>query len=299
MAMKALRVLGWSVAGLLAVLGLLALGVMLLSQRKVERTLDIKVAPVAYVDTAEAIARGKYLFESRGCAECHGTDGAGRVFIDNDPSMRARSPNITRGPGSVVARYTEVDWVRAIRHGVKPDGRPIMIMPSEDYNRLTDADLAALVAYTRRLPPATGTAAEFTLPFMFKAMYVVGVVTDAPERIDHSLPPAQPVAEQVNAAHGAYVANMCLGCHGARLTGGKIPGGPPDWPAAADLTPASAVMKSYDSVDKFKSMLRTGKAPDGHALQVMPFPTLKQLNDTDVEALYLYLKSLPASSSKG
>ena len=57
MAMKALRVLGWSVAGLLAVLGLLALGVMLLSQRKVERTLDIKVAPVAYVDTAEAIAR--------------------------------------------------------------------------------------------------------------------------------------------------------------------------------------------------------------------------------------------------
>ena len=91
--MKALRVLGWSVAGLLAVLGLLALGVMLLSQRKVERSLDIKVAPVAYVDTAEAIARGKYLFESRGCAECHGTDGAGRVFIDNGPSMRARSPN--------------------------------------------------------------------------------------------------------------------------------------------------------------------------------------------------------------
>ena len=297
--MRALRVLGWSVAGLLAVLGLLAVGVTLLSQRKYERTLDIKIAPAAYVDTAEAITRGKYLFESRGCAECHGSDGAGRVFIDSSPSMRARSPNITRGPGSVVTGYKEVDWVRAIRHGVKPDGRPLLIMPSEDYNRFTDADLAALVAYTRSLPPATGTAAEFTLPFMFKAMYVAGVVTDAPERIDHTLPPAQPVAEQVNAAHGAYVANMCLGCHGARLTGGKVPGGPPDWPAAADLTPASAVMKSYDSVDKFKSMLRTGKAPDGRALQVMPFPTLKQLNDTDVEALYLYLKALPGSSGKG
>jgi mono/diheme cytochrome c family protein len=297
--MKVLRVLGWLVAGLLAVLGLLAVGVTLLSQRKYERTLDIKVAPVAYVDTAEAIARGKYLFESRGCAECHGTNGAGRVFIDSGASMRARSPNITRGPGSVVTGYKEVDWVRTIRHGVKPDGRPILIMPSEDYNRLTDADLAALVAYTRSLPPATGAAAELTLPFIFKAMYVAGVVTDAPERIDHTLSPAQPVAEQVNAAHGAYVANMCLGCHGARLTGGKIPGGPPDWPAAADLTPASAVMKSYDSVDKFKSMLRTGKAPDGRALQVMPFATLKQLNDTDVEALYLYLKALPGPSGKG
>lgn len=297
--MKALRVLGWSVAGLVAALGLVALAVIVLSQRKYERTLDIKIAPVAYVDAAEAVARGKYLFESRGCAECHGNDGAGRVFIENGASMRARSPNITRGPGSVVTGYKEVDWVRTIRHGVKPDGRPILIMPSEDYNRLTDADLAALVAYTRALPPASGTAAEFTLPFIFKAMYVAGVVTDAPERIDHSLPPAQPVAEQANAAHGAYVANMCLGCHGARLTGGKIPGGPPDWPAAADLTPASAVMKSYDSVDKFKSMLRTGKAPDGRALQVMPFSTLKQLNDTDVEALYLYLKALPAASAKG
>jgi mono/diheme cytochrome c family protein len=296
--MRALRVLGWSVAGLLVVVGLLAVGVILMSQRKYERTLDIKVAPVAYVDTAEAVARGKYLFESRGCAECHGKDGAGRVFIDNGASMRARSPNITRGPGSVVAGYKEVDWVRTIRHGVKPDGRPILIMPSEDYNRLTDADLSALVAYTHSLPPASGTAAEFTLPFIFKVMYVAGVVTDAPERIDHTLPPAQPVAEQVNAAHGAYVANMCLGCHGARLTGGKIPGGPPDWPAAADLTPASAVMKSYDSVDKFKSMLRTGKAPDGRAVQVMPFATLKQLNDTDVEALYLYLKALPATSAK-
>jgi hypothetical protein len=58
-------------------------------------------------------------------------------------------------------------------------------------------------------------------------------------------------------------------------------------------------MKSYDSVDKFKSMLRTGKAPDGRAVQVMPFATLKQLNDTDVEALYLYLKALPANSAKG
>jgi mono/diheme cytochrome c family protein len=94
--MKALRVLGWSAAGLLAILGLLAVGVVLLSQRKFERTVDIKVAPVAYVDTPDSVARGKYLFESRGCAECHGSNGAGRVFIDNGASMRARSPNITR-----------------------------------------------------------------------------------------------------------------------------------------------------------------------------------------------------------
>jgi hypothetical protein len=44
-------------------------------------------------------------------------------------------------------------------------------------------------------------------------------------------------------------------------------------------------------------MFRSGKAPDGRAVQVMPFPTLKQMSDTDVEALFLYLKSLPAQPS--
>ena len=294
--MRALRVIGWAIAVLLALIGLLAAGAHLLSQRKYERRLDIKAAPVAYVSTPEAIERGKYLFESRGCGECHGGNGAGRVFADDGKSLKLKSPNITRGPGGVVASYTEVDWVRAIRHGVKPDGRPLLVMPCEDYNRLTDADLAALVAYTRQLPPVEGTAAEFKLPLIFKALYVAGAVKDAPERIDHSLPPAKPVAEAVNVEHGAYVANMCIGCHGPKLTGGKIPGGPPDWPAAADLTSASAVMKNYDSAEKFKTMFRTGKATDGRALQVMPFPSLKQMNDTDVEALYLYLKSLPAQS---
>ena len=297
--MKALRVIGWAIAVLLALIGLLAAGAHLLSQRKYERRLDIKAAPVAYVSTPEAIERGKYLFESRGCGECHGGNGAGRVFADDGKSLKLKSPNITRGPGGVVASYTEVDWVRAIRHGVKPDGRPLLVMPCEDYNRLTDADLAALVAYTRQLPPVEGTAAEFKLPLIFKALYVAGAVKDAPERIDHSLPPAKPVAEAINVEHGAYVANMCIGCHGAKLTGGKIPGGPPDWPAAADLTSASAVMKNYESAEKFKTMFRTGKATDGRALQVMPFPSLKQMNDTDVEALYLYLKSLPPRPAGG
>ena len=291
--MKALKIIGWTIAVLLALVGLLAAGAHFMSQRKYERKLEIKAAPVAYASTPDAIERGRYLFESRGCGECHGSNGAGRVFADDGQSLKLKSPNITRGPGGVVANYTEVDWVRAIRHGVKPDGRPLLVMPCEDYNRLTDADLAAIVAYSRQLPPVEGTAAEFKLPLIFKALYVAGVIKDAPERIDHSLPPARPVAEAVTVEHGAYVANMCIGCHGEKLAGGKIPGGPPDWPAAADLTAGSSVMKSYDSADKLKTMFRTGKAPGGRALQVMPFPSLKQMSDTDVEALYLYLKALP------
>ena len=69
-------------------------------------------------------------------------------------ALSARSPNIT--PGGVVAKYSDVDWVRAIRHGVRPDGRALFVMPSEDYNRFTDADVAALIAFARTLPPVAG-----------------------------------------------------------------------------------------------------------------------------------------------
>ncbi|WP_229256438.1 hypothetical protein [Duganella lactea] len=43
------------------------------------------------------------------------------------------------------------DWVRTLRHGVKPDGRPVQFMPSEDYNRLSDADTASLILYLQQL----------------------------------------------------------------------------------------------------------------------------------------------------
>lgn len=46
--------------------------------------------------------------------------------------------------------------MRSIRHGLAPSGRPLRLMPSEDYNRLTDDDLAAVVAWVRQLPPASG-----------------------------------------------------------------------------------------------------------------------------------------------
>ena len=112
------------------------------------------IAPVALRSDAASVERGGYLFRSRGCGDCHGMDGAGAVVVD-DGAMHIRAPDITPAPTGVVAGYSPVDWVRTIRHGVKPDGRPVMIMPSEEYNRLVDADLAAIVAYVRQLAPAT------------------------------------------------------------------------------------------------------------------------------------------------
>jgi len=281
--------------GVLSLVLLLAAAVAALvwnGERKRERVVALPaLQPPAFVDGAAARERGAYLYASRGCAECHGANGAGRVFVD-DGSLRLKAPAIHSGPGSVTLAYKPEDWDRLVRHGVKPSGAPVMIMPAEDYNRLTDADFVALVAYVRSLPPAGGGAAEIVLPLPVRVLYGAGVIEDAAAKIDHSLPVQQPVADGATVEHGQYVANMCKGCHGPDLAGGKIPGGPPDWPPAARLTKgAGDAIDRYPSAESLMAMFRSGKRADGSVVRVMPFESLAKLNDTDVRALYLYLKS--------
>ncbi|MCE9661450.1 MAG: cytochrome c [Burkholderiales bacterium] len=287
-----------TLVGVVSLIGVAVVAVFVLAtlgDRKLARRVEVAVAGVPFAADAASIERGHYLFRSRGCGDCHGLDGSGGVVVE-DGGMLIRAPNITAGPGGATAAYTPADWERTIRHGVKPNGQPVILMPSEEYARYTDADLAAVVAYVRQLPPKSGEGATVRLPLPVRVLYAVGVVRDAAEKIDHSLPPSQPVAEAVTAAHGAYVANGCTGCHRADLSGGKIAGAPPDWPAAARLAPGEgSVMPRYKDADAFAAMLKTGKRPDGSAVsKVMPFVALREMNDVDVRALYLHLTTMPA-----
>jgi len=190
-----------------------------------------------------------------------------------------------------MASYQPVDWVRSIRHGVGADGHALRLMPSEDYNRLTDDDLASIVAYVRQLPPQSGREhGIIQLPLPGRVMYGLGGIPEAVTKIDHSLPPAKPVPEGVTPEHGRYVAQMCAGCHGTRLLGGKITGAPPDWPAAARLAPGEgSAMPRYQDVEAFVAMMRSGKRADGSAIAVMPFASLKTMSETDLRALHLFL----------
>jgi len=289
---------------LLAALGallLLALAVVLTgwvqAAHKMERRIDVRVAAVALPGDAPAIERGRYLFNSRGCAECHGTNGGGHKVIDQG-GLLVVSPHVSPGPGSATAAYRVEDWVRAIRHGLDPAGRPLMIMPSEDYNRFTDADLGALVAYVKQMPAVEGETTVIKFPPPVRVLYGLGLIQDSAAKIDHALPPAQPVPEGPTAEHGRYVAQMCVGCHGPGYSGGKIPGGPPDWPAAANLTSGSgSAMARYASVDAFIAMMKSGKRPGGEPIAVMPFPSLSQMNDADLRGLHAFLQTLPARES--
>ncbi|MES1162931.1 MAG: cytochrome c, partial [Rhizobacter sp.] len=148
----------WLKRGGIGVLSLAALAAAALvigaqlGERKAQRRVEVKLEGVPYRSDAASVERGRYLYVSRNCAECHGADGAGRDVIKDGKGLYVHAPNITPATGSVVAGYSAVDWTRTIRHGVKPDGRPTIVMPSEDYARLTDDDVAAIVAYARQLP---------------------------------------------------------------------------------------------------------------------------------------------------
>ncbi|GGC66062.1 c-type cytochrome [Undibacterium terreum] len=288
--------LKWGGIVVLALIVLLAAAVFIgkqLGERKMQRKIEAPVAFVTLSADAATLELGRYLFNSRGCAECHGATGGGHDVIKTE-HMLVSAPNITPGDGSAVRNYKPEDWVRAIRHGVKPDGRPIMVMPSEDYNRLNDGDVAAIISYAKQLPPASGHPAVVQLPLPVTVLYGVGAIKDAAEKIDHTLPPSLPVPIAVTTQYGAYVANTCLGCHGAHLSGGKIPGAPPEWPAAANLTPGKgSVLPAYATAQAFAAMFRSGLRPDGSKVSaVMPFQSLREMNDTDIHALYAYLKTV-------
>lgn len=264
------------------------------SEMKMHRTVQVPVTTITLVGDRETIDRGAYLFKSRGCADCHGADGAGKVVID-DGGLFVRTPHIAPGPGSVTTNYKPEDWARTIRHGVKPNGEPVFIMPSEDFNRLTDADTAAIVSYIGTMPAVEGTAGEIRVPLIVRFIYAAGMMKDAAQKIDHNLPPAQPVASGDEIGHGAYVAAACKGCHNENFSGGPIPGAPPSWPPAANLTPGpNSMLLRYADADALATMFRTGKRPDGSAVStVMPFGMLSQISTEDITALYSFLKTVP------
>ena len=205
------RWIKWTASGAMLlgaiVIGSAASGLYLAEQKR-NRTIDIKPRPVAYTTDAQTIERGRYLYASRGCSYCHGAQGTGREFVNDGKGTRIVGPNIR--PAGVVARYPPEDWNSVIRHGVKPNGRPVLVMPSEDYNRFTNEDLNALVSYVRQFPPKEGEQAVVDLPHPAWVLYGLGAIPDAASRIDHQLAPSRPTAAGVTLANGQYVANMCI-----------------------------------------------------------------------------------------
>lgn len=241
-----------------------------------------------------AIARGQHYVESRAaCSDCHGADFGGSVVVDNPVLGRWVAPNISRG--GVTKNYTNEDWVRIIRHGIKPDGHAAT-MPSDDFAQFSDQEISDIVAYINSRPAVDRHMPPTSIGPMMAMLIVSGERVSA-EHIDHTAPrPVYPPAMTTSLDLGEHLTNVCKGCHGAHLGGGAIPGGDPSWPAAANLTFDKTGLAGWSLAD-FKTALRQGQRPDGSKLSsVMPIQFTGHFTDEEVESIYEYLKTLPVRS---
>lgn len=257
-----------------------------------------EVDPLAGVDL-EAIAleraleRGKHYLSSRAaCADCHGEDMGGKVLID-DPAMGTWvAPNITRG--GKIKDYKSEDWVRIIRHGVKPDGRATS-MPSRDFMNFSDQEVSDIAAYIQNLPAVERPSGEIALGPIFSLMLVQGGIPVSAEHIDHvsKRPSHPPSRNEMSIELGKHIAATCVGCHGEGLSGGPVQGGDPSWVPAKNLTFDESGLKDWALADFTKAM-REGVRPDGaRVVPPMPIAYTKQFSDAEIESIYAYLKTVP------
>lgn len=291
-----LKISGIAVGVAVVAVAVAAVVVYVSTERRLRRTYAGPDATLVVSRDSATLTWGRHIVETRGCTDCHGANLGGGSVIDEPAIARVWAPNLTSGGGGVAPDLAVTDWERAIRRGVAKGGRPLQIMPSLEYNGLSDGDLAALIGYLQTVPPVNNAVPANTTGPLGRLLFFLGKIPLlAAERIDqkvtsHSAPTAGPTAE-----YGRYLATGCTGCHGVTYSGGPIPGMPPDAKPAANLTPDRTTGIGGWSESDFFTALREGRRPDGTALSdQMPWRVTAKLTDDEIRAIYLYLGTLEA-----
>jgi mono/diheme cytochrome c family protein len=210
---------------------------------------------------------------------------------------RIYSANLTRGKEGIGSVYTDADYVRAIRHGVGRDGRPLLTMPTDALYYINDKDLANSIAYLKTIPAMDAAIPAKRVGPLARVLFLL---TDFPlvqiEKVPISGPRPDVVPPGPTREYGDYLATTgsCKSCHLQNLSGGV--------PIAknllsANLTPTG--IGNWSEAD-FSKSLRNGIRPDGRVLSaVMPWPYTRLMTDEEMHALWLYIHSVPPRNARG
>jgi len=285
-----MKVLKWVLGSLGVILILIAIFAFVTitkGEAKVAVQYSLEYDDALIPSDSASIALGRYIAESHACQACHKSDFSGEIMVDAPPFTIVPS-NLTRGVGGVGASFSDADWLRAIRHGVGQDGRGLLIMPSEAYHNMSDEEVGALIAYLKQVPPVNNELPKTT----FKALgkFIMGISEDmklAPDLLPLEprmvMPELGPTAEW-----GKYRASVfCQVCHGNDLLGAQSPD------PAAPFAPDLRATQSW-GLDGFKKSLREGVTPSNRKIadEFMPWSSIGNLSDVEIEALYAYISTL-------
>ncbi len=212
-----------------------------------------------------------------GCNGCHGTDLGGKPFMRMPYVYRLVAPDLTRAR----ERYDDAALVRLFRTGAKADGYIALGMPHRAQQRLTDREVADLIAYLRSAPKAAESVDGET------AIYPVGRIAGALGKfpIPSGDPPesAAVLQERNSKDLGFHLAQIaCAECHGADLNG-----------HAAGAVPPLIVAKAY-TPEQFANLMKTGKTPAGidtasGLMSRMARERFHQLTDQELAGLHASL----------
>lgn len=241
-------------------------------------------------DSAQ-LAYGNRLMTAKGCRDCHGEDLGGKVFIDDPKLAFLVGKNLTKGKGGLPADHSINDWVLALKHGIRKDGKPLLFMPSHEYTLLSEQDISALVAYAVSLPSIDREFPDQKIGVLGRVLTDIGKLDLFPaEKIDHNRKLATGVTAEVSVDFGKYLSSGCQGCHRADMKGGDPVA--PGFPSVADISSTGNVARWTEG--QFIETLRTGKTPEGKILNPaeMPWNMTAAYTDTELKALYLYLQNI-------
>ncbi|HEY1962617.1 MAG TPA: cytochrome c [Rhizomicrobium sp.] len=219
---------------------------------------------------AKAVARGARLVRLAGCTGCHGPDLTGKPLRDPVAIFASNLPVLT------AATYSDEDFDRAIRRGLRPDASSLWVMPSFAYVYVRDADIAAILGYLRALKPQ---GAQTPLPaFDHAAREKIARAELQPEaELAQTQMPAVSLGPHYDG--GRYIAMWSCGpCHGTELIG-------------IGVAPDLRVVTRY-SRHTFFNLMRRGWGAKKRRLKVMG-PLASQrfhiLADWEIDPLYEYL----------
>jgi mono/diheme cytochrome c family protein len=270
-------------------------------------------APAGAADP-DLIARGAYLAAAADCAACH-TDSAhgGQPFAGGrsleTPFGTFYSPNITPDPETGIGRWSEAQFLRALREGVSPDGSNYFpVFPYPSFTKITDDDARVIKAYLFAQPSVrqSNRAHDVHFPFSWRFLQ------NGWKLLFFNPGPFRPAPERDEAYNrGAYLVTAlahCGECHtrrnwfGATEPSRFLAGTPhgPDGKKVPNITPDHKTGIGDWSADDIVQVLTDGRTPDSDEVGGVMAEVVKstaRLTDADRRAIAAFLQSVPAVPS--
>jgi mono/diheme cytochrome c family protein len=255
------------------------------------------------------IARGKhFVLGLAHCIDCHSKANAdslinageevplsGGVAFDL-PVGTIYSKNITPDKETGIGNLTDAEIARVLRFGVHANGDPVYdFMP---FHNMSDEDLTAVISYLRSQEPVKNKVPVNQLNLMGNMVKAYMIKPVGPsDKIAASVKP------DTTAAYGKYLVlsvGNCAGCHTKRDISGTylaplLSGGTPmNGLVPPNLTTDATGRVSTWSQQQFIDRFRKGKIFEKSE---MPWNSFKRMNDTELKAIYNYLKTVPPAKA--